>query len=475
MPKTNENDDVNSSPTSRSNAGAGFAKSTSIGQKLIYVLITGLLSLIPLGLVGGVLSLRDHYATTTINRLELEHGGRQVMSGPFIVVPRSYAPGSEYIESPDGERKLRPEPAPLALIPETLAVNGAFETREVRESLYKAISYDARIALVSEFENLGAGPDAEIDENIVRDWDNAYAVVLLSSTASTRVRPELKIGARTAPLSPGMPASFASYFQQNGPGYSAPLRGFLDESSRLTLETEISFSGATSFSLTPIGKSVEAAFEFTKPPSDVKVFSGEPDPEYAPTGARPLSGRWIGTGPYRGGPLVGFLSELRSSLLAKQNFEITYDAGNIRPYKDIRRALQYGFFLMGFSFLTLFVFDALHKRYIHSAQYFLLGLIQSVFYAILLAVAEFVGFDRGFQIAAAPTVLVTALSLAVILRSPGAGILGAIIFAAFYAVQYILMDMAQYSLLVAAGAAFVAIAATLLATSRLEWGRFQKT
>ena len=462
------------------------SRGTSIGVKLIYVLITGFLSLIPLIGVQGVLELRDRYAAGVVRKLETNLGGQQKLLGPVVVVPTRWADEEtfQYKTDQNGNPIPRPDPSPYYFIPNDLNMSADIKTDRHTDSLYAAIGYAANIDFMAtyDFKHSVEGEYQFAYASPVNfEWNDAYAILFMANTSSTKVRPQLIIGGDTIALSPGIP-QFSKLTKpaltgqnRNAPlGYSAPIGRFINFDSQTTLETTISFEGATRLTIAPIGKTTELKVASDGAPDTINPFNGDAI-KYESAEDGPLGKTWSTAGPFREGNAATFSSDLASPLLAKQNFVAFFDAKNIRPYADIKQALRYGFFLLGFSFLTFFVFDALSQRYLHAAQYFLLGLIQTVFYAVLLAVSEFTGFEFGFLVAAVPTVVVTGIAVASILRSFPLGILSIIIFGAFYSVQYILMDMAQYSLLVAAGAAFIAIAATLLATSRLDWGRFKKT
>ena len=465
------------------------APSTSIGAKLIIVLITGAISLLPLFAVNGVLALRDSYASGVIRNLESGLGGRQRAFGPVIAVPTRWlglAPDLSR-ETDDAAPNVAPPPV-IFFTPDQLSVSAELSARRFEESLYSVIGYDADVSVQAEYPSLDASkpfinrPD---DRELEYLWDEAVLVLYLTDTASTQYRPELKTDMGRVALSPGLSSVHDVVGLQSAlgirtravggakmQGYSAGIGRLFAPDLPFKVETQLAFKGATSFTVAPVGAETSIAFSSNQAPSKVRDFSADYDAVYQPGEGETFENLWTAAGPYRIGPADVFRREANSSLLSKQDFAVEFDAQNIRPYEDIFRALRYGYFLMAFSFLTFFVFDAVSSRYLHAAQYFLLGLIQTVFYALLLGVSEFTGFDRGFILSAAPTVAVTGIAIARILGSVVMGVVALLIFAAFYSVQYVLMDMAQYSLLVAAGAAFVAISAALIVTSRLEWGRF---
>ncbi|MEM9838993.1 MAG: inner membrane CreD family protein [Pseudomonadota bacterium] len=456
------------SPT-KQNGGGG------LGGKLLFVIIVAAVSFIPLLIVGAVLGLRADYATRTVVELEQSVGGRQSLLGPVVVVPVNWDEDSRRVASTeDGLERVtfRERPQPMIFVPDdaSFAINHTTTTAEA--SVYSAIAYEAVVDVEATFDFSEHPP---LEQGQIFEWDSATIVYFLGNTRSARFRPELTVGEDRQPLyaSLGLGTALSPRMvdgRDGNAGFSAIIGERINKETpgRMTFATKLGFGGATRSTLAPMGRDTRIQFTTDRLPTRLQDFRSDSLNNFA-------SGRAIESGlvgPYSTLPQGLFNRDLADRLLSRQQWQVFYESTDARPYQDLFRALRYGFFLLGFSFLTLFIFDATARRSLHPGQYFLLGLIQSVFYAFLLAVSEFTGFELGFIIAAVPTVLVTGYTLAAVFRSIGHGIMGLLVFGAFYAVQYFLMDQAEYALLVAAGAAFSAIAISIVVTARLDWDKF---
>jgi inner membrane protein len=75
------------------------------------------------------------------------------------------------------------------------------------------------------------------------------------------------------------------------------------------------------------------------------------------------------------------------------------------PYQSVTRSLKYILLFIGLIFLSYFIFEVITKKRVHPAQYVLVGVAQIIFYLLLLSLAERIGFDFGFLIAGAATVI----------------------------------------------------------------------
>jgi inner membrane protein len=140
----------------------------------------------------------------------------------------------------------------------------------------------------------------------------------------------------------------------------------------------------------------------------------------------------------------------------------------LNPYQTVNRALKYAVLFIGLVFLAYFLMETLLGVRVHPAQYLLIGVAQAVFYLLLLAFAEHIGFTLAFVLSAVATVVLTAgYAGAVFGRDliwKSAGVFGAV-----YALLFVLMRIQDFALMVGALISFVAIAATLYLTRDMDW------
>ena len=141
----------------------------------------------------------------------------------------------------------------------------------------------------------------------------------------------------------------------------------------------------------------------------------------------------------------------------------------VSPYQSVERALKYAAMFVGFVFLAWFLFEVTSGARAHPAQYVLVGLAQTIFYILLLAFAERVGFDGAFLIAAMMTVALTSFYAMSVFRSRTYGLRALGILSGIYALIYVLMRAESQALLAGALASFAAIALTMYMTRNVDW------
>ncbi len=138
-------------------------------------------------------------------------------------------------------------------------------------------------------------------------------------------------------------------------------------------------------------------------------------------------------------------------------------------YRSIHRSLHYITLFLGLVFLTYFLFEILTGKSVHPAQYVLVGVAQTIFYLLLLSLAEHIGFDLSYLIAGASTVALFAVNAEWVFRSRKLGLRSLGVFTSLYLFIYVLLRVEAYALLVGAVASFVAVAAAMYITRNVDW------
>ena len=64
-------------------------------------------------------------------------------------------------------------------------------------------------------------------------------------------------------------------------------------------------------------------------------------------------------------------------------------------YSQVNRATKYGFLFIGFTFLALLMFDIIGGVRVSAVEYLLMGAAMVLFFVLLLAFAEVIGFAAG--------------------------------------------------------------------------------
>lgn len=441
-----------------------------MGLKLLLVCGLALLMSIPALFVFALLADRTNRADSVVEEVGSMMGGPQTFLGPVIAVPYSQTVAQSNVAG-----------APQAVqtgvwyIFPTRGKATATTTSEVRSrSLFRVPVFEADIAFTSQFDLSRAGQNAPAGAQL--DWSRAELLMGASDARGARSDIIADIGGRTASLTPAVVASNIGLSMPANVDYRQPQSGNLQlfgarltEAERATqgpLEVtgQMKFSGAQRIAF--------LAFAGT---TETEIKGDWADPSYngparnnggvAP--AAGFDGKWSVPLVGRGGvPLEGDGDAL--GRLGNTEMAVTF-VEPANPYQSVGRSLKYAPMFIGLVFLAYFLFETTSRRRVHPAQYVLVGLAQVIFYMLLLSIAEHVGFNIGFVIAAVATVGLISAYAGWTFQSRKQGIIALIAFSALYGLIYLLMRLNDAALLVGALASFAAIASVMYFTRNVDW------
>jgi inner membrane protein len=171
---------------------------------------------------------------------------------------------------------------------------------------------------------------------------------------------------------------------------------------------------------------------------------------------------------------TGFSAQWGTTALAstgtreRQGFQVRL----IEPvdmYQQATRSVKYGFLFIALSFAAFFVFEQLKRLRIHPIQYGLVGLVQAVFFLLLLSLSEHMAFAWAYVASASASVLLVGVYLASVLRGVRRAVGFSAAMATLYAALFGLLQSEQNALLLGSVLLFLLLAAVMLGTRKVDW------
>ncbi len=147
----------------------------------------------------------------------------------------------------------------------------------------------------------------------------------------------------------------------------------------------------------------------------------------------------------------------------------------VNPYVLSDRATKYGVLFIALTFVGVAAVEVMRRLRVHPIQYLLVGCALAVFFLLLVSLSEHVPFAIAyFAAAAACTALLTFYGSFVLRGSRAGAAFGAAI-AALYVALYALLQLEQTALLLGSVMLFAVLAASMVATRRMDWyGLFER-
>ena len=442
------------------------------GSPAVKFVIIGVLTvmlLVPSLFVWVLVEERADRARDVAQDIARSWGGVQQINGPYLVVPFS----ETYTVSTDDSSKTEMRWHTAILFPEKLDVGGDISVQERRKSIYSLPVYHGSVNLKGRFA--ATSPETfepQFGGQIDIAADKAVLVVGIGDIAALKSEVGLVLnGNGSVPFEPGlgpltMDPMRRSVASMSPSGINAPVAAGLWRNG-FSFDIPIQMNGSKAFYVAPAGQTTTVSLQSDWPHPG---FTGAFLPETRDIGDTGFTASW--TIPYlaRGIPrsVLGAHMPLQDKALGVEFVE------PVNFYHTIARSLKYAVCFISLTFLAVFILEMRSRSRVHWIQYGLVGLSLIVFYVMLLALAEHVGYGPAYLLAAAAATLLNTIYIGTALKSRLAGGVMLMVLAAIFGVLYALMQEQDYALLIGSLLAFLSLAVTMFATQRIDWsGRHQ--
>jgi inner membrane protein len=432
-------------------------KSLSVGVKLILVCGLAVMMTIPAVLVFALVGERTNRAKEVTNEVSSNVGGEQTFLGPTLAIPYDIPPQQAGEAAKHGT---------YFVFPAQGTANINTHTEERRRAIFKVPVFKADLEMDGTFD-LSGTPEAA-PQGAVLDWNRAEIVVGVSDARGALADAEPTMEGSKTTLVPA--ESITSLWVPGNQNKEARLAVFgakagdvAKPNAKFSVASALRFSGAQRIAVLAYGKTTHVTMDGDWPNPG---FDGGFLPVNRNVWDKGFSAEW--SVPYiaRGVRAQG-TSEVFNGLGATA-LGVSF-VQMVDPYQSVNRSLKYVPLFLGLVFLAYFIFEVTTGNRVHLAQYILVGMAQLIFYLLLLSLAERIGFDYGFLAAGAATVTLLATNAGWIFASRTEGAKALVIFAMLYGLIYMLLRLEDNALLVGAVASFVAVAAAMYFTRRIDW------
>jgi len=445
----------------------------SPGRKLLFAILVGMVLAIPLFSVWLLVYDRQTQSDAAQASITEGWGGPQAISGPVLVIPyRSTSTETSVGTNNATVSRTREVWKELVLEPEAVNIRSNVKPELRKRSIYEAVVYDATATGSARFAFPPDLPRYGVEAGTL-DLGRAELRFGLSDPRGLGANPKVKVDGRPVRLQPGAGSG-------SGKGFfafvdAAPLGG-----RTMVVEFDYEFRGNSSLALSPHAGDTHWSVTSSWPhPS----FGGSFLPGKRETGAKGFTADYKIGNLALGRSLVSTNDKGGSDITAGAPPREAYaaagrDAANsasislIQPvdlYSRVNRATKYGFLFIGFTFLALLMFDIIGGVRVSAVEYLLMGAAIVLFFVLLLAFAEVIGFTAAYVVASAAIAgLNTAYSAAVLGSWKRGYVIGALLIG-LYAVLYILLGLEAFSLLIGSVLLFVALAGVMYATRAIDW------
>lgn len=408
-----------------------------------------LLSL-PLMMVRELINERADYRSEVVDAIEQSTSGSQKLAGPLIAIPIT-----ETLTRMENQKEVNYQRSWVYYwLPESLAVTGKQTVESRRVGIYSGQVWHNALQIKASFDPLRLA--ALRKTNIVLGQPRLVVSVGDARGIGAIRAPE--VNGNVLSVEPGLGIS------GDGAGIHMPMPALAEDNKLLEIAFSLDLNGTGEFSLVPLGRN-----------SELQLTSNWPHPGFL--------GSFLPT--QREVSAAGYRAHWQSSWFAndmgsyfKDDMEIPWsrlpafsaDVMSLADqYQLTDRATKYAILLIGLTFMAFFVFESLTRRPLHPMQYLLVGLSLVLFYLVLLALSEHIGFTAAWLAASLSGAVMNGIYLQAVLRGWRNSLLFVAALLLLDGVMWFLLHSEDSALLLGTGVLALALSVLMFLTRRVDW------
>lgn len=462
----------------------------SPGVKLVIAVLIAVALMVPLLMIYGLLWDRQQQAQTAQAAIGQGWGGQQTIAGPVIVIPYRATETNTVTENGRDVTRTVDTIRNLYLSPQSNRADVVITPEKRKKAIYETVVYESQISgsadfiLPADIARFGVAREAlMLDRAEVRLGVSDARGLVDGNSVSVNGTP-LALQPGKGLLSTGNSGTFA----------------FVDwtAAAPLKIDYKIGVRGLGDFKLIPRGVDTRWTVKSSWPnpsfggdflPAKRSVTGSGFTATYAVPNlalgqAQVLTGDLSPpvTSNYSGdnGPRYAEVAEATANDGSSAESGGTAKAvaiSLVEPvdlYSQVDRSIKYGFLFIGFTFVAFLMFDIIAGARVAPAEYLLTGVALVLFFVLLLAFAEVIGFTFAYMLASAAIIGLLAFYSAAVLGSWKRARFLAAMLIGLYALLYVLLNLEAYSLLIGSVLMFFALAGVMYMTRNIDWGGIGK-
>lgn len=431
-----------------------IASTRSASLKVIVIAVLTLVLLIPLGMIRNIVVDRQNNASAAALDIQNLWGGEQTVTGPILKLPYELDNQTVYGLSFVDEKFVY-------LLADELSIDAGVTTEVRYRGIHKVPVYSSIIEISGSIdfralELLGIAPEK------VR-WSGAELFLGVSDPMVISKIPVVTVDAEEISFTAGGTGIDGIPSQ-----LSAPLGQAFDTATvdgPLNLEISLAVKGSGSLQFLPLAENANITMSANwASPS----FTGRQLPSVREIRDDGFEATWQSSRVGRKLPRAWRRGD-DAQFMALQG---AFGARFIQPvsvYQVIERSTKYAVLIIGLTFVAYFLMEVVADLKLHPLQYLLVGLANTLFFLLLLSLAEHVGFGAAYVASACASItLIAGYSAAILLRRIRALLMAGVL-AALYALLYMTLQAQSFALLAGSTGLWLTLGTVMYLTRRINW------
>jgi inner membrane protein len=420
--------------------------------KLLFVALLSLAMLIPLMMVGSIISERQDMQLTAEQTIAKRWGGNQSVSGLVALVE---GPVKE-----TGNRGMEISTEWQASVLSELVLDAVLETEWRNLGIYQVPVYTARIAI-----------DGTIDWAQLKELQPSGDLLFWLPLGDVRGVRDISAAnidgteLLAKPLTVCTGTAHGLQFTLKNSDREA-----LSKAATSSYRLELTLAGSNTLLFLPLADTTETHLQADWPHPE---FIGQFLPFERSIGEQ-TTASWKLLGLNRPFGNHWKVADMAMHQLNMSGFGMRLETP-VDVYQRSERAVKYGFLFISLTFFTLFLFEVMTSRSLHPVPYVLTGAALAIFYLVLLALSEYLNFSTAFAVAAGLLLLIVTPYTSAVLGRRRYGLLVGLMMGLTYGLLYVLISAQHAALLLGSLSLLVAIAILMYLTRKIDWYAYGNT
>lgn len=439
-----------------------FIQRNPISVKITLIGALILILYFPVNMVRGLINERETTAVHATSEVHEKWSSSQNIIGPVLTIP--YYEKVEKNGNEKSDEKVKKVKEYLHLLPERLNIKGDLNTQDLKRGLHEIVVYNAPVKLTGQFilpESIaGIAPEDML-------YEEATLNMGITDMRGISEQVTVQWNEDTLVFNPGLESN---HFLRSGISTRINMSTFTKQADRsINFEINIKLKGSESINFAPLGKTTSVALTSN---CVTPSFSGAFLPEQRDVNEKGFTSSWK----------VLNLNRNYSQLLSGNKWDFTISESifgvnlliPVQQYQKSMRSVKYALLVIVLTFVVSFFAEIMQKKNIHPFQYLLIGLALCLFYTLLVAISEHLGFTLSYAIAAMMTIVLLIFYMIGVLKVKKTALMIGGLLTFLYIYIFILIQMETYALLAGSIGLFVILAIVMYYSQKINWNNTQE-
>jgi len=403
----------------------------------------------PVSMIHEQVSDREQSKNQAQSNISEKWGKTQTIIGPRIIVP--------YYQLEKNTGVVTHVKKYATFLPDTLKANAVVKNELRYRGIFSIPVYNGKVSLKGkfvrpDFSKLGLA-------NAIILWNEAKLLVQVTDARAIQKKITLIWNEKEYEFKPGLGNAATK-----GQGFHVSIRNLLSTGD-FSYHVKFEINGSRNLSLAPVGKQNTLAMTSNwKDPS----FQGHWLPYERSVTKKGFNALWRVSDISRNYPQQWKTHEFNTAILQNTivgtDFIMTVDA-----YSMTIRSMKYFLLFVGFTFALIWLLEVVFKLRVHIIQYVFIGLALALFYLLLTALSEHIGFGSSYFISSLLVVMTVAAYSKTVLQNKRRAFMVGFSTALLYVYLYFLLQEAKFSFLIGSLSVFAVLVTTMYLTRKLDW------